>query len=298
MALRVTQGMLTSNFLYNLNTNLKQFQKYQEHLETTRRINRPSDDPVGFLYSMRYRTELRHLKQYRDNVNYAQSWMDQTETLINSVNDIVKRAYELAVNAANDTNDGQPREAMADEIDQLFDELVGIANTKFQGRYVFGGDDTSNVPYDPSDPANSKPDNGKLELEIGPGIKIQINMTGEEVFGSGSTNNSIFNILFSFSNALRGNDQNELQNAISKLQSHLDHLSKATATIGARYRRVEMAGERLQNNDVNLQGFLSLTEDADIAETITKLKMVENVYNSSLAVGARIMQPSLIDFLK
>lgn len=305
MSFRVTQSMLSRNMMSNLNNNLLQMQRYQEYLTTNRKINRPSDDPVGFNYAMRYRSELRANAQYQKNRDHALSWLETTESLMNSVNDIMQRAKELAIQGANSTNPDTALESIAAEIDELHDQLVSIANEKHQGKYVFNGEKTNVQPYDPDNPAESEVHDGKIVLQIGPGVKMEVNVTGEEVFGppivnddDENANDNLFQILADLSAALRDEDTEGINEVVGRLDDRMDDFLTTMASVGGRTRRLELTTERLIDDNVNLQKLLSRTEDVDLAEAITNFKMAENVYIAALSTGSRIIQPSLVDFLR
>lgn len=298
MSFRITQSMLSHNMMNNLNNNLQEMQRYQEYLSTERRINRPSDDPVGFNFAMRYRSELRANEQYQKNRDQALSWLENTESLMNSVNDIMQRAKELAIQGANGTNPDTGRESIAAEIDQMIEQLVSIANEKFQGKYVFNGEKTEDQPYDPDNPAGSVVDNGKIVLEIGPDVKIEVNVTGDEVFGEANSEDNLFHILSDLSQELRAENTDGINAVIGRLDDRMDDFLTTMAGVGGRTRRIELTTERLSDDNLNLQKLLSRTEDVDVAAAIVNLKTAENIYIASLSVGSRIIQPSLVDFLK
>lgn len=301
MTMRVTQGMLSNNMLSNLNSNLQRLARYQEQLNTERRINRPSDDPVGFNYSMRYRSELRSNEQFKANRDRATSWLEVTESLMNSVNDIMHRTKELAIQGANGTNPDTSLESIATEIDELLEQLASIGNEKFNGRYVFNGEKTDTQPYEFDSTNNTvtgEVDTGKIVLQIAPGVEMEVNVTGDEVFGDINSGDNLFQILADLSEALRNEDTTGINDVIGRLDKHQDEFLKTMASVGARTRRIALTTERLEDDNYNLQKLLSRTEDVDVAEAITNLKMAENVYIASLSVGSRIIQPSLVDFLR
>ena len=97
MVNRVTQNMLNTQFMRNLNTNLTRVQKLQDQLSSGRKINKPSDDPVGISFALRYRSELERNEQYQRNVDSALSWLSYSDKILGQAGDIIQRARELAV---------------------------------------------------------------------------------------------------------------------------------------------------------------------------------------------------------
>lgn len=309
--MRITQSMLAGNLMTNLNHNLQRMHRYQEQLNTQRRINRPSDDPVGIHYSLRYRSELRANAQYQENRDQALAWLEATESLMHSVNDIMHRAKDLAIQGANGTNPDSARESMAMEVEQLFDELLSIANERFQGRYVFNGEKTNEEPYDPDalrelldgnggSENDINIDDGKIMLQIAPGVEMAINVTGDEVFGDvmSEDDDDLFRIMADLASALRSGETDKIDGVIGRLEERSNDFLETMASVGARSKRIELTTERLENDKYNFTNLLSRTEDVNLPDAITQLKMAENVYIASLSVGARIIQPSLVDFLR
>ena len=169
---RVTQNMMNAQMLRNLNYNLSQMDKLQNQMATGRRINKPSDDPVGISFSMRYRSELSANDQYEKNVDNAISWLDFTDAMLDQATQIIQRVRELAVNGANSTNPPDAMNAIRSEIIQLREQMVTVANSQFNGKYIFNGEKTDVKPYvdDAANPAASaETDGGKIHFEIGVG---------------------------------------------------------------------------------------------------------------------------------
>lgn len=299
---RITQGMINTQLVRNLTSNLNRLNSYQEQLTTQRRINRPSDDPVGMSYALRYRSELKANSQYEENASNALSWLDNTESALNSVNSILQRVRELAVQGANGTNSDSSLDSIKEEVSQLKGELVEVANTQFNGKYIFNGQKTNLPPYDASLPEASVTDTGAIQYEIGVGTRLTINMSGEHVFGpaesNGSSGNNMFSVLDELYTALDNGNSTAAGQILDKLDSQIDNFLGVRAEIGAKMNRLELTQNRLADVSVNLQTLQSKVEDVDAAEAMTNLKTSENVYQAALSIGAQIIKPSLVDFLK
>ncbi|TCS83320.1 flagellar hook-associated protein FlgL [Tepidibacillus fermentans] len=300
--MRVTQGMLNNQLLRNLNTNLSRLEVLQNQMATGKRINKPSDDPVGLSFALRYRSELVSNEQYQRNVDSATSWLEYTDKLISETNDVLQRARELAVQGANGTNSDESMEALAMEVEQLYEQLVNIGNSQFNGKYVFNGQKTDQPPYDMATAkllGTADPDTGKILFEIGTGITIPVNISGKELFGANdATNPNAFQVLEELRSALMNHNQSDVNTVLGKLDNVLDNAMSKWAEVGARSNRVELMKNRLDNENINIQTLLSKAEDADLAEVMINLKMEENIYQASLSTGARIIRPTLVDFLR
>lgn len=146
--MRITQGMITEAFMRNLTNNLKRLSDKEDMLSSTKRVRRPSDDPVSAVLAMRLRNTLSGIEQYTKNVNNALTWLKSTETALTNTNDILQRIRELTVNAANGTLTSDDRQTILDEISQLKQQLLQEANTSYNNRYLFGGYITDEKPFD------------------------------------------------------------------------------------------------------------------------------------------------------
>lgn len=299
MPLRVTQGMLNTQLLRNLNGNLGRMDKLQDQLSTGRRINKPSDDPVGISFSMRYRSELAANDQYQRNVDATVSFLDYSDTALGQMGQVMQRGRELAVEASNGTNSGESLNAIKIEIDQLYNQLTNIGNSQFNGKYVFNGQITDKAPFpDPANAANAVTDDGEIKFEIGAGVQIAMNKTATDVFGKSGDKNNVFQVFKDLSAALSSGNNQEIQDSIARIDDRMSKVLGARSDIGAKTNRIQLAEDRLQDIGVNLQSLQSKTEDADMSLVITNLKMEENVYQASLSAGSKVIVPTLVDFLR
>ncbi|MFU0800353.1 MAG: flagellar hook-associated protein FlgL [Xylanivirga thermophila] len=325
--MRVTNSMLINRFMQNLNNNAGRMEKYHSQLTTGKRFSRPSDDPVGITRSLQARRDLSIVKKYSDNVNDAQTFLHETETALMEINSILGRAYELAGDAANDTKTPEDRQHIQKEIEQLKQQLINTANSDFAGRYIFGGYNTVDKPfkvdddgnllyngkvlYNPNDLAGVDNFDGLknegIKYEIGPGVYMDVSTPGCELLGIGDKN--VYAMLDKFSKALEGKNSNgdPLENGkqtevinecIGLFQGKSSDILSQVAEVGGKTNRLELVAKRFQNDEDNYKKIKSEVEDVDQEEATIEFKMAEMAYRSSLAVGARIIQPTLIDFLR
>jgi len=298
MSLRVTQGMMNAQFLRNISNNIEKMNNLQNQLSTGRKINKPSDDPVGITFSMRYRSELSANDQFQRNVDSALSNLDYVDTMLGQAGSVLQRVRELAVKGASATNPDTAMESIRIEVDEMYKQLVDIGNSKFNGKYVFNGQFTNEKPYPDTGASGVDTDSGDLIYELGPGLKMPINITGQEAFGASTDADNVFRLIEQLSADLANNDHDAVSGAIDQIDARMNKLLEARSEVGARVNRIELVQGRLNDIGINLENLQSKTEDADMTEVITKLKMGENVYQAALSTGAKLIQPSLVDFLR
>lgn len=296
--MRVTDGMLITNFLNDYNNNLERLQKNQNMLSTGKRISRPSDDPVAVATSLRIRTDMTRNDAYTKNADDAKSWLDITDTALNQLGSLLQRTRELAVQGANGTLTQEDMQKIANEIEQLKAQMIQVGNTQYNGRYIFAGFKTTTQPFSETNNSYSG-DNGVIEFEVGAGgNKIAVNVTGDKVFDVSGGTSQLLTMMDNLKNALDSGDHQAVSNLIVDVDKQMENVLAVRAEVGAKSNRIDLIKNRLQDDNYNFTALLSKNEDADLAQVITNLKMDENVYRASLAAGARIMQPSLIDFLR
>jgi flagellar hook-associated protein 3 FlgL len=285
---------MSNNLMKNLNDNRERLNKYNNQLSTGKKFSLPSDDPTGVATSMDLSSTIEQNKQNIRNLDEGIGWSESTDASLGQMTKVLQRTRELASRGANGSLSKTDRQAVADEVHQLRENVVEIANTSYNDRYIFSGQKTKIAPYNGITGAASdyNGDNGKIERQISSGSKLQINQSGENFA-------DILDSLENLETDLRNNDAESISNnRIGELDKNLDTILQMRSENGARQKRMQMTKNRLEDDKVKFEKLLSKNEDVDIAETIMDLKMSENVYRAALSSGGRIIQPSLVDFIK
>lgn len=316
--MRITNNMLVNNMINNIGTNLDRMQKYQNQLATGKKITVPSDDPIVAARALKLRTDVSKIEQYQSNAEDAQSWMDVTESSLGSIGDVLQRVRELAVQAANGTNTQSDTEKIAEEVSQLKTQLVHLGNTTYAGRYIFSGyktdtkllndDGSYNITVDTmtgTDAVTGLPtETENINFNIGIGDDISINALGGDLFSEGDNARTgdpatMIGYMDDFLNRLESGDTDGIGGTVlGNIDTSIENVLRVRADVGARQNRIELTINRLETDNINFTKLMSTNEDVDMAETIMNLQNEENVYSASLSGGAKIIQPSLVDFLQ
>jgi flagellar hook-associated protein 3 FlgL len=299
--MRVTQFMLTQNMLRNLSQSYERLGKIQDQLATGKKIARPSDDPVVAIKGMAYRTNLTEVEQFKRNFSEAHNWIETADSALNEATQVLQRIRELVVQASNDTYETSQRQHIASEISELKDHLVSIANTQVAGKYIFNGSDTLNPPVNLADPVNKVSTNSEqVKIELLKGIQIPVNVDPTKVFTYSTTpGDGLFSDIEALEKDLQtGKTGQDLNKYLQYIDKHLSNILSERAELGARNNRIELMEARVEEQEVIAHRILSDNEDADIERVITDLKTQESVHRAALGVGARIIQPTLLDFLR
>lgn len=293
--IRVTQRMLTQSSIGALQTNLNQLSKTQEQINTGKVLNRPSDSPTDTSSSMRLRAALAQQNQYTRNVNDGNAWLGQIDDSLGDTADQIRRAHDIALQGANSGAMGQGAlDALATEVDQLRAGAIATANTTYLDRPVFGGVTAGVVAYDAAGTYVGTP--GAVSRSVADGVKITVNVDGQAAFGP--TGDSVFDHLAALSAALRAGSTSAISGAVATLAADQDRVNTVRASVGANENRLDAAGVAAKNTQLSLTTSIGKLENVDIAEATINLQSQQLTYQASLAATAKVIQPSLIDFLR
>jgi flagellar hook-associated protein 3 FlgL len=295
--MRVTNKLMADTVASDLSQSIQRLLKTQNMLATGKRINAPSDDPIGMGKVLNYRTTISTIDQYTRNINHGKSWLSATDSALGSVNELLTRAKEIATSQATVTATPQTRGIAAEEIRNIYDQIVQFANTTVENSHIFAGHKTDTAPFtrDAAYNVTYSGDGGDIPITVGEGVTLTINKTGGDAFTTGS---NIFDTLRDLINGLENNDTAAISNQLTPLYDGITQIVGARAETGARLNRLETTENYFANFKLNISQRLSGVEDADIAQVTTDLATLQASYQAALASAANVLQPTLLDFLK
>jgi flagellar hook-associated protein 3 FlgL len=287
--MRITNSMLTAQGLRDLQANYAAMAKAQEQVSSGKRLNRPSDDPADVQQAIKTNASLASIAQYLRNIGTAQRTTTSAETALSSASDAVQRLRELTVEAQNGTLSSSDRASMAQEVQQLRDQLVSLANTKVGDDYLFSGQKTS-TPAFASATAAYAGDDGPINARIAPGVTIAVNVTADVAFAPAiAAANQLATDLAAGNTPTAG--------SLASFDSGLDALLAARTRIGAVDNRLSDTQTFLQSSQDAATQLLSHLEDADMASAITEAASRQTTYQAAISINAKILQQSLINEL-
>ena len=300
-AIRVTQGILTQRTLSNLNTQLREILLLQEQLATGQSVNRPSDNPIDARRAVNIRALIQENEQYVSNIQDVSPFLSETTTELQRVVDVIQRARELTLQGANETNGQDQLDAIALEINQLIEDVFDAANHQTNDRYIFGGTRTLAAPFEVTrtagdiDSVTYVGNEDAINVAVADGTTVTVNEPGSEAFQSQI---DIFTVLIGIRDDLRAGDQASLQTRIDDLDTAQDQSLLSQSRIGATQNRLERVSGSAEDFIVQLQRVLSDKIDVDFAETIVNLNAQQNALEAALNAAGRVLQPSLLNFLR
>ncbi|WP_154792096.1 flagellar hook-associated protein FlgL [Occultella kanbiaonis] len=293
MITRVTHQMTARTAAQNLQASLAELNKLTEQATSRTRISRPSDDPTGTSESLRLRGEHRVAQQHARNAQDGLGWLTTVDSAIQAGIDLIGRAQDLAIQGANGATAPAAREALAMEIDGIREALLVQANVTYGGRSVFAGTSDEASAFDPDGTYTGVP-GATVQRRIGANDSVRVDADGAAVFGSGA--GSVFALMSDLAADLRSGA--DVSARIDEIDGRRQQMLGELTAVGTRYNRLEVAEVATQERMGGLESTLSAVEDVDMARMIIDLKSAEVAYQGALGVTARVLQNSLLDFLR
>jgi flagellar hook-associated protein 3 FlgL len=316
MPFRISDANIFNDAMRSLKLNRFYLSQLQSQVASGRRINSVADDPGDATRILNLRRTTAQLDQFGRNLDSAEASLSNTDASLSTLTDVFTRLRELAVSA--DVEEDQ-FENINSEVEQLFDEVLRLANTRLGDRFLYGGLVTDAAPYVKGgdfvdgvvgvfptiNPANPQSGYGAIEVQIGGASRIQTNVEGAELFlgdtdGDGVPDGgrvNLFDVVREFRNRLEDPTTGAPADMTGLMDQALDQILEIRGDVGGRLNRIEVTKAQYASLDLSLERERSSIEDIDYAETITELQKAENAYQAALGVTARVIQPSLLNFL-
>ncbi len=283
--------------LDTLNQVTAQENEAMQQVSTGKKLNVPSDDPAGMAMLIENKAAQSNCDQFQQNITTISSSLQSADSALNSVVTSLTRAVTLGVEGGGGTLSASDRSALANEVSAIQQQVFSLANSTFNGSYLFGGSETTTAPFvvDPSTPAGVSyaGDSTIRQVPIGDDISIDCNQPGNALFTSAS--NNIFAALQDLTTALQSGTN--IDTATAEVRSSLDYLSAQRVSYGTSIQQLEAQGNfeassklQLQNEENNLSG-------VDLAEAMSRLSNAENARNATLEAASQIGRTSLLDYL-
>ncbi len=287
--MRVANKTVYGRIIYNLSNITEDLNKSNEVVSSAKRINNLSDDPVGLTQALNIRSSLDGIKQMKRNMSLGKSYLSSAESALSLCQDLIIDAKNICIKMVDSSVGASERASAAEDVDNILDEIVSLANTDVNGWYVFGGYQSSVPPFQSDGTYVS--DTNTFSIKISSSTSIEVGMNGSDVFGS------LFTTLSNLKTALETNDVDGIRTAMDELDDHFDHITNRISDVGSKIKRIEIKEKLYQDLEIESTQKLSLIEDADIAKAIVELKSKELAYQAALASSSKVMQLSLVDYL-
>jgi flagellar hook-associated protein 3 FlgL len=325
--MRVTQNSTFDTMRDSMNVSKGRMEKLQTEASTLKKLNTPSDDPIGSSKVLEVRTDKVNNEQFLMNAKLAEAFLNNSDHALEELGDIVVRAKEIAIGQSSGASSNEEtRLGVAEEVTQLYEQAISAANRRIGDRYIFGGYKTDRPPVDPDGRYHG--DDGQMMAEISRDVYLSMNVPGMEAFntnpkssadahsiefqkaqrapssksaaeeGPENQNINLFNELQSLRIGLLTGDLDGIRNTLERFDQLHGSITATRAKIGSRIRGLASTQTSLERHTITNAQLSSQIEDADMAQVMNDLAKEETVFRTVLQSGQRLIQPTLMSFLK
>ncbi|OMH23534.1 flagellar hook-associated protein 3 [Tersicoccus phoenicis] len=295
MTLRITTQTMAASASRQLAAAQGRLADAQETATSLRRITRPSDDPAGTAQALRVRAETAANAQYGRNIDNGTAWLTRVDAALGNATDAIISARDSVQQSLNASRTPADRAAFAQQIDALRADLLAAANTTHQGRNLFAATaDTPAAFTDGQPPVYTGVAGDAVQRRFGPEQTVRVDADGAAIFGTGG--GSVFALLDAISTELRAGGTGT--GRLAELDTALRTVTTARADAGARLSTLTAAKDANAAAKVSLESNRAAIEDVDLGTAVLDLQLQQTSYQAALAVTAKTLQSTLMDFLR
>ncbi len=284
--MRVTDGMRQTNMVRTLNQLSEAQQDASNRALTGNMVNKPSDDPGAAAELARIRASTAQTDAGLKAASSAEGDLTLSESVLAQANDLFANARELAQEGTNGSIDANARAALANQIGQLKDQLVGLANTKGQAGYLFAGSQTSTQPFDTNGAFSG--DDGAHMVDLGNGTPTAVNVSGARAF-TAAGGRDVFSDLDALQSALNANDPTAIANTFAGLEASRQQIVAAQSDAGMRIDRMQTTEDILTQAKTALQTRAQNTAGANQYQAYSDLVTLGNSLQQAVAVSKQVL---------
>ena len=304
--MRITQNMMATNVVNNLQKDYQSLQTSQNQLDTGYAVTQPSDDPLATSQILGLNTSISTQSMYYSNMQTASSDLTITSTALSNMVSDLQQIRSLTVEGANGTESQSDLAALEQEVNQVIGNIVQVGNTaNGTENYIFGGTKTNSAPLTAVTSGSVitsvsySGNSGSINFEIAQGVKVATNINGNDLFQvSASGTSTMFETLITVSkDMLQSGASSGLSDMLSKIDSVLSNVETQQATVGAMQDRLTEAMTMNENDKTAMTTNLDNLQDVDVDQATIIFSEKSNVYQAALEVAAKVLKSSLADYL-
>ena len=324
--MRITNASMVRSHLYDTQKNLTNISKINQQISTGKVINTVSDDPHKAIKIMNMNSEIKYNEKYNYNIDETVGWMNNTDSSLESVGNLLGEIKETILKVGNGTYSQNEMKSLNADMNEKIKQLADTLNSTHGGKYLFGGSSVDDAPITVIENLDgsvrlefSKDKNGQiipntndLKADISSGVNIDYNVSVGEIFNITDANGNKVNLLDEINNLstlmndIANGDEQTAQTAKEtlmndtkgKIDTLFDHVVNQRTTLGVRVNTAEKIKEFNDENILSMKSILSQDQDTDVVEKFIELKSAEMIYQASIQVGAKLIQPSILDYIR
>lgn len=271
-----------------------------QQMSSGKRVNVPSDDPAAAAAMVELSTRADQVDQYTSNVTTLTNQMQAADSALSTVVTELNQAIAAGVQGANGTLSDANRETLAQQVQGILANVVSQANLSYSGAFVFSGTAGTTQPFtaDATAPSGyAYNGNGNTNsVPVGDGLSIQANVPGDDVFQHAG--GDVLGSLHDLMTALQNNDKTAIGNATSSVRNALDYVSQQRVFYGNNMTQLTQQKAYLQKQTVDLGTQQDTLIGVDLATVATQFTQAQTAHSATLAAASRLVQNTLLDYLK
>lgn len=310
--MRITNSSMITNHMFDTQQTLERMDTLNRQLDTSKQINRVSDDPHKAIKIMNLNNELKFTEKYNQNVEETVGWMNNTDSTLQEVGDLLGEIKTNILKVGNGTYSDEEIKAIHAEMNEKIKELGECLNSSHGGRHMFSGTAVNEVPMVMEEKdgvvtlkVNSAVNDKDLKAELSDGITVDYNVSAKEIFEKDGKNyldqiNNLSKLMNDISNGkdVEANKKELLGTVKDDIDGLFNHTIDTRTTFGVRVNTAEKIKDFNDENILNMKAVLSSEQDVNHVKKFIELKSAELVYNASVQVGAKLIQPTVLDYLR
>jgi flagellar hook-associated protein 3 FlgL len=297
MGLRIAPD-LYSTMLYNVNADQTRLNNDLEQLSTGQSVNEPSDNPVSEAAYIENQAQSSEVDEYTQNISTVQGGLQTADATLQSVINNLNQALTIGNEGASGTNSTTELQGLAAQVQAIQQTVMGLANTSYQGAYLFSGTNSTTVPYVTSSTSSSgvayQGNSDTTSIQVGPGQTVQTNLPGSSIFGASGAD--VFQALHDLSQALSTNTN--ITGALSEVTAAYNNVNSQATFYGNAIDQLDEVNTNLSEEQSTLSQQASNLISANIATVASNLSQDETTLQAALQGFASISQDTLFSYLK
>jgi flagellar hook-associated protein 3 FlgL len=297
----------TSTFLTSLNETETRINQANEQLSSGYRVNQPSDDPGAIDAILDYQAQIDQVTQIQNNLSQATTVANLADSALTSASSMLNQLSTIAAQGVNSTSTATSNNALGTQVEGIEQQLVSLANTTFNGGYIFGGDNPTTQPYTFNwSVSGGVVQNNTAGSTIGitntDGESLVVpGQTAQQIFGAQNSNGTpaagnIFQNVYALGQALQSNNQTGIEAAATSIQASITQLGQSTTISGNTLNWLQQSTSDASSKLTNLQTQLSGLRDADAAQAATNLSSAETAEQAAVAAQGTLNIKSLFSY--
>lgn len=316
MQIRTTTLGTQTTMMNYISTGQSRYYQLSEEAASGKKLTQPSDNPTGAKNVINTNTRLNQLSNYTDNMKLAQNELDVLDDTMASLTTSLQDAIDLSTQAANGSYSQKDLNNIKIQIDQNIQNMVDLANTQYNGNYIFSGTSTGTQAYTLTKDAagnitdityNGTPSTGQYQryVTIADGVSVEINTTGDQVFGdyhslpAPGSGTGLLGNLMTISNALAAGNQATISANLDNLSNNLDTVTVTRTQFASVTQRFEITQNSIDTSTTQLKSYRSDLQDADLAQVLTDLSAQELALQATQQVTTKLLNgTSLLDYIQ